>query len=204
MIEDHDFGEGTDMSTLTRQPSFQADNSLPNGDILYEMVDGQLVEKDVSTYAVWIANLLKDFLGPYCREAKIGTVLVENVFVLDAKRQLRRRPDVAVVLQEAWPVDQPPPPTGDWELIPGIAVEVISPNDTFVNVTRKVEEYFRYGVREVWVVIPEARIVRIHHATDDYTTFQADESFRSDLISGWSMSVAQLLPHRLEADIDED
>lgn len=192
------------MSTLTRQPSLQADDSLPNDAILYEMVDGQLVEKDVSTYAVWIANLLKDYLGPYCREAKIGTVLVENVFVLDVDRQLRRRPDVAVIMNETWPVGQPPPPTGDWQLIPDIVVEVISPNDTFVKVTRKIDEYFRYGVREVWVVVPESRIVRVYHATDDYTTFQPDEDFQSDIISGWSMSVAELLPHQLEAEIDED
>ncbi len=191
------------MSTVltTQQPA--QDDSVPTGDVLYEMVNGKLVEKDVSTYAVWIANLLKEHLDPFLQQAALGKILVENVFILDSRRKLRRRPDVAIVLAEKWPVDTPPPPTGDWELIPDIAIEVTSPHDSIAKVMGKTREYFRHGVTEVWVIIPEGRIVQVYRSVSDLTSFGPGDKIRSEMIPGWSMPVVELLPHALEAEIDE-
>jgi Uma2 family endonuclease len=72
-------------------------------------------------------------------------------------RDIRRRPDVAFVSAQKWPLDQPLPETGDWEVIPDLAVEVVSPNDVFQDVLKKMAEYFRLGVRQVWIIIPSHR-----------------------------------------------
>ncbi len=127
----------------------------------------------------------------------------ELVFILSAARKLRRRPDVAFISPEKWPVDQPPPPTGDWELIPDLAIEITSPHDTISKVTGKVREYFRHGVTEVWVIIPEGQLVQVHRSPNDITTFGPDEKVSSVMIPGWSIPVVELLPHELEAEIDE-
>ena len=89
-----------------------------------------------------------------CRRQRAWHVRTEMLFVLDAEHNLRRRPDVAFVSTARWPLDRALPETGDWDVVPDLAVEVISPNDVFKDVLAKVREYFHYGVQVVWVIAP--------------------------------------------------
>jgi Uma2 family endonuclease len=68
-----------------------------------------------------------------------------------------------------------------------LVVEVISPNDTWYLVTRKVEEYLSAGFRLVWIVDPNTRIVVVRRAdgsnswlreNDEITAEAALPSFR--------------------------
>ncbi len=47
-------------------------------------------------------------------------------------------------------------------MIPDLAVEVVSPTDSFYEVVGKVREYFDVGVRLVWVVIPSERLIYVY------------------------------------------
>src|SRR4030095_10001461 len=127
---------------------------------LYEIVNGQRVDlPPMSAYATWLASCLHGRLGPYIEDKGLGTSVVAMLFVLDAEHDLRRRPDVAFVSTARWPLDRALPMIGDWEVVPDLAVEVISPNDVFKDVLAKVREYFHYGVQVVWVIAPEERQV---------------------------------------------
>jgi Uma2 family endonuclease len=181
-------------SVLTPSPP-QPLAELPEEDLLYEVVDGVRVEKVVSAYSVWIANHLAYSIGPFAEEREIGTCVVEMVFILDMERDLRRRPDLAIVGAAKWPIGQPPPPKGDWELIPDLAVEVLSPGNGFEEMLGKLREYFDYGVTEVWIASPTERIVLIYRSLDDVTSYHAGQALTSDLVPGWSMPVQTLLPH---------
>lgn len=56
-------------------------------------------------------------------------------------------------------------PRGQSALVPVLAVEVLSPSNSWTQMRRKIDEYLAVGVREVWIVDPEAHTV---------------ETFRSD------------------------
>jgi len=130
---------------------------------LYEIVDGQRVDlPPMSVYTTWLASRLHGRLWPYVEEHGLGTCVMEMLFILDAERNLRRRPDVAFVLADRWPLDREIPTTGDWDIVPDLAVEVISPNDIFKDVLTKLHEYFQYGVQLVWAVVPEAQQVYVY------------------------------------------
>src|SRR5207249_9139187 len=108
---------------------------------LYEIVNGQKVElPPMSIYASLIAFQIGYILQAWSIQRRLGTVVVEALFILDAARNIRRRPDVAFVSAEKWPIDKPVPESGDWELIPDLAIEVISPNDLFQDVIGKMQE----------------------------------------------------------------
>ena len=112
-------------------------------ELLYEIVNGQRVElPPMSAYATWLASRLHSRLGPYAEDKGLGTSMTEMLFVLDAEHDLRRRPDVAFVSTARWPVDRALPRTGDWDVVPDLAVEVISPHDVFKEVLARVREYF--------------------------------------------------------------
>jgi Uma2 family endonuclease len=99
---------------------------------LYEIVNGQRVDlPPTSAYATWLASRLQGRLGPYTEEKGLGPSVIAMLFVLDIARDLRRRPDVTFVSAARWPLDRALPETGDWDVVPDLAIEVISPNDVF-------------------------------------------------------------------------
>lgn len=185
-------------SVLTPSPPPPA-AGLPDEDQLYEVVDGVRVEKTVSSYAAFIASELNVVLSPFVKRNGIGTSVTESIFILDEERDLRRRPDLALVTAAKWPVGEPPPPEGDWALIPDLAVEVLSPGNSFEKMIGKLQEYFDYGVTEVWIVSPAQRIVRVYRSLDDVKTFRVGQELTSEMAPGWSIPVETLLPHVAEA-----
>jgi Uma2 family endonuclease len=116
--------------------------------------------------------------------------------VLDAEHNLRRRPDVAFVSTARWPLDRALPRTGDWDVVPDLAVEVISPNDVFKDVLAKVREYFHYGVQVVWVVAPEERQVYVYDSPTHVRILAGqDELTGGDLVPGFRLPLVHLFQH---------
>ena len=57
---------------------------------------------------------------------------------------------------DRWPIDRPMSPTDEaWDVVPDLAVEVTSPIDLAEDLLHMVAEYFKAGVRMVWVVYPD-------------------------------------------------
>ena len=139
--------------------------SAPRSDeeALYEVVNGQRVElPPTSAYATLIASRLDYLLGPFVEAHALGTVVAQALFIFDPEADLRRRPDVAFVSSRRWPLDRSIPETGDWEVIPDLAVEVVSPNEGFEAVLAKTREYFEIGVEQVWIVSPLGKQLHVY------------------------------------------
>jgi len=164
---------------------------------LYEIVNGQRVElPPMSAYATWRASRLHGRLWPYAEDKGLGVSVAEMLFVLDAEHNLRRRPDVAFVSTARWPLDRALPETGDWEVVPDLAVEVISPNDVFKDVLAKVREYFHYGVQVVWVIAPEERQVYVYDAPTHVRILTGqDELPGGEVVPGFHMPLGLLFQH---------
>lgn len=161
---------------------------------LYEIVNGQRVKlPPMSIYAALITSCLAGHLFVFTRGSRVGRAVVEGMFILDAENDLRRRPDVAFVLAEKWPLDRAIPKSGDWDLVPDLAVEVVSPNDLFQDVIAKMKEYFRFGVRQVWMVVPEQKEVQIYDSpTAVRILTEADELDGGTLLPGFRLPVAAI------------
>jgi Uma2 family endonuclease len=168
---------------------------------LYEVVNGQKVElPPMSIYAVSIASLLQECLGPFARAHGLGRVVTEGLFVLDPVKDLRRRPDVAFVSAAKWPVNRPLPETGDWEIVPDLAVEVISPNDVYQDVHAKMREYFRHGVRQVWIVSPVDQEIYVYDSPTSLRVLTAaDELDGGALLPGLRLPVGSLFQQQPQA-----
>ena len=164
---------------------------------LYEIVNGQRVElPPMSAYATWLASRLHGRLWPYAEDKGLGTSVTEMLFVLDAEHNLRRRPDVAFVSTTRWPLDRALPETGDWDVVPDLAVEVISPNDVFKDVLAKVREYFHYGVQVVWVIAPEERQVYVYDAPTHVRILTGqDELMGGEVVPGFRLPLVHLFQH---------
>ena len=76
---------------------------------------------------------------------------------------------------------------------PELIVEILSPNDSWTEVTQKLRDYFAIGVRMVWVVDPAARTIYAYRSLTDIREFTASDLLPGDdVLPGFSVPVARL------------
>jgi Uma2 family endonuclease len=131
---------------------------------LCELVDGTLVEKAMGWRESFLAAALITILWTFVKPRRLGLVTGADG-MMRLVPGLVRIPDVAFISWQRLPgqriPDEPIP-----DLVPDLAVEVLSPSNTNREMTRKREEYFGAGARLVWLVDPIARIVEVYTAVD--------------------------------------
>ena len=84
------------------------------------------------------------------------------IFDLRPTVNRERRPVVAFVSYERWAIDRHMPNTRSWAVVPDLAIEVASPTNTVDDILEKLDEYFRVGVRLVWVVYPRQSMIYVY------------------------------------------
>jgi len=176
---------------LVLAPDPAVERSSTSDDTLYEIINGERVDlPPMSILSNMIAGHLYVVLASFLQTHRAGTVVVEALLIVDEDADTRRRPDVAFVSAERWPLDRPIPETGDWNVVPDLAVEVASPNDIFSDVVSKIGEYFAFGVREAWLVIPEERQVYAYSSPTEVRILTSAQSLESTLLPGLSIPLA--------------
>lgn len=175
---------------------------IPSDPPLYEVVNGREVElPPMGIPANWITSRLQVRLGLYAEERKLGQVIAETLFILDRTRNLRRRPDLAFVSAGRWPLDRPLPEAPAWDVIPDLAVEVISPTDLYQEVVGKVREYFYAGVRAVWIVLPRERQVYVYSSPIRVEILDETADFHGgDVLPGFRLQLGNVFPSIAQAE----
>lgn len=165
---------------------------LPD-DALYEVVDGEVREKEpMSAFAVQLAAVFLDALLNFLRTVPCGVASPEQLFLLRRQPALRRRPDVAFIRFDRWtPID----PTAEaWDVIPNLAVEVVSPHNTARDIEAKIVEYLAAGVEQVWVLHPETARLYVHQNPQVVHVYgEHDEVDASPVIPGFHFKLADLI-----------
>jgi Uma2 family endonuclease len=174
-------------------PNPVVERSSGSDEPLYEIVHGERVDlPPMSILSNMIAGHLYVTLVNYLRSHPVGTAVIESLLIFDDEATTCRRPDVAFVSAERWPLDRPIPETGDWRVVPDLAVEVASPNDIFSDAVGKLGEYFAHGVREAWQVIPEEQQVYVYTSPTEVRILTREKSLESPLLPGLSIPLAEV------------
>lgn len=161
---------------------------------LCELVDGVLVEKTMGFQESVLAALLIQYLGSFVRQHDLGVVAGADG-TLRLKAGLVRIPDVCFVSWDRLPGRQLPRGAIP-DLVPDLAVEVLSEGDTRKEMERKLSEYFSAGVRLVWCIDPKARTVRAHTAVSRSALIGEDQTLEGgDVLPGFALPVRQLFPN---------
>jgi Uma2 family endonuclease len=162
-------------------------------DMLYEVVNGTVVEKNVGASQVEIAVILVQYLGMFVRTHRLGRVVMEMIFRIDPGSDLQRRPDVAFISHARWPFHRRVPDVAVWDMVPDLATEVISRSNTADGVQEKIDEYFRAGVRLVWVVYPRQKIVHVYASPTRIEVLQLGQELDGgELVPGFRLPLAAL------------
>jgi Uma2 family endonuclease len=118
-----------------------------------DYVDGVVEERNVgeNDHAYW----QREILFYLCRfEREMGIYVIQEQRVQVGPTRFRV-PDIAVMLggRPTEPIFTTPPL---------ICIEVLSPEDRFSRLQQRIDDYLRFGVRQVWVVDPKTKRAWIH------------------------------------------
>ena len=176
------------MSTAT------AETLADLNDTLYEVVDGEIVEKP--PMGVWefeLASILQDILSPFARSHRLGRVVTEMIFDLGPPVNRQRRPDVAFISAASWPLSRRAPRAAAWAIVPELAVEIVSPSNPATHVIGKVLEYFAAGVSLVWVVYPDQEQVYAYDSPTSVRVFgRGDDLDGGAILPGFRLAIIDL------------
>ena len=158
---------------------------------LCELVDGTLVEKAMGVRESMLAMYLSEVIGPFIRANKLGLRTGADG-TWEILSGLVRLPDFAFVSWDRLPGRRvPTEPVPD--VVPDLAVEVLSRKNTRAEMDRKRGEYFRAGVRVVWEIDPRRRTVRVYEAADRFTDLTAADTLSGDpVLPGFTLPLADL------------
>jgi Uma2 family endonuclease len=82
---------------------------------------------------------------------------------------------------------------------PDLAVEVASPNDTYTEVSEKVEEWLDGGTPYVIVIDPKRQVLTLFRAQQPLRAYRASDTLElPDILPGWSLKVGDLFPAKAE------
>jgi Uma2 family endonuclease len=130
---------------------------------IYELVDGVLVEKVMGYPEGALASDITFLLRLYLQRNNLGDLAGADATMRIMPR-LVKIPDVSFVRWDKLPARQRPvEPIPD--LVPDLAIEVLSEGTTPAEMDRKLREYFLAGVEMVWQVDQRRRTVSVHTAT---------------------------------------
>jgi len=156
---------------------------------LCELIDGVLVEKTMGLRESCLAAVLIGLLRAFVAPRQLGIVTAPDGAMRLFPGQVRI-PDVAFVSGKRLPGGRMPrEPIPD--LVPDLAIEVLSESNSKAEMARKRVDYFGSGVLAVWEVDPESRTVAVFDSPDRFTTLNV-----ADTLEGAPVLPGFLLPIR--------
>ena len=122
-------------------------------------------------------------------QSGLGAAYAEPTLRVGGSRERTRRPDVAVIYGQL-----PADPDALISLVPAMVVEVISPNNTALDMHDKVEEYLAAGVQLVWQAFPQRRVI-IAYWPDRIDVLRPGDIITAEpVLPGFSCPVTDLFP----------
>ena len=154
-----------------------------------ELIDGEIIDMAPAGFehgrAVLAIGML---LRMHVRGKGLGEVLAGDPGFIISERTVRA-PDVAFV--DTAHAKQAPA-RGFMRFVPNLAVEVVSPGDSYSEVVAKARMWVAHGVALVWVVDPYSQTVEIYTPGRGVVQIGIDDRIDgADVLPGFSCAVSE-------------
>jgi Uma2 family endonuclease len=159
-----------------------------NSDRLFELVNGEIIEKRPTEQHGTVVGNLIFALKVYAKMHKPGRVGAEVRYRLPQDRANARMPDISYSS-----VRRPLVKTGGVPELPELAVEIKSPTDSIKRLREKADYYIANGVKLVWLVYPDQRMVEVYRpAADVEILFGSDTLSGYDVLPSFTLTLAEV------------
>ena len=134
---------------------------------------------------------LAKFIGLFVEQHNLGEVMVGEVGIY-----VRRDPDTiraADLLYISHERLAKASADDFLNVAPELVVEIMSPSDRWLDVRRKLRDYFSAGVDAVLVVEPDEQIISVFRSATEVSEFSADALLViEDILPGFTLPVAEI------------
>ena len=181
------------MTTTTRPMTADELLNMPADGFRYELVRGELRKMAPAGHDHGrIAAAIGARLYVHVTESRLGEVYAaETGFRLGSDPDHVRAPDAAFVRRARDEAARGT--TGFFPGAPDVAVEVISPSDSYTEVEEKVADWLGAGTLAVIVVDPRRRTVKVHRSLADSVALTEEDVLAiEDVVSGWRLPVKDI------------
>jgi Uma2 family endonuclease len=184
------------MTIATSSAAFTPEDLLQLEDEgLFELVDGQLVEKKMGYLAGKTVSLISHVLMIHLEKSPGGEVASEVTFQCFPRdpEQVRHPDIVFFTAGRAGAI----PDEGHVKIPPDLAIEIISPGDRINEFENKLADYRSADIKLVWEVNPTVRFVRVHHPNRKSELLEENDTLTGeDVLPGFTVRVDRLIPPR--------
>ncbi|MFN6567821.1 Uma2 family endonuclease [Dendronalium sp. ChiSLP03b] len=178
------------MVNIAGQLTLEEFLALPEGDVYYELVDGQATPKvSPKFFHSTLQAALLILIRAWCKGK--GRVLAEWAILL--KRQGKDwvpLPDLTYIsyerLPSSWKRNEACP------AIPELVIEIISPDQTMKQLEDKVKDYLAAGVLRVWVIDPEAINIRVFLSDGSCQVYTDNTPIVDELLQSLELTTRQI------------
>lgn len=157
-----------------------------------ELVKGRVIQMSPAGHfhGQYGADILF-YITQHVKARKLGRVYTAETGFMFPDGKTVRAPDVMFLSAARVPPDLPF--DGFLPVAPDLAVEVVSPADSFNEVTAKAESYLAVGVKLVWVVDPLGRRVYVYRPGDTVRRLDSSATLGGeDVLPGFALPVKAL------------
>jgi Uma2 family endonuclease len=156
-----------------------------------EVIDGILVEKVISSYESVLALLIAQWLNEFLEKHPLGVALgADGMLRILPKRT--RVPDISFIRWERFP-KRKLPRDRVFAVVPDLAIEILSPGNTAAEMDLKLKDYFRAGVRLVWLIDPERRAAKVYTSLDGFTEIKESGTLDGgEVLPGFRVKLKEL------------
>ena len=181
------------MEVIRKEATAEELIRIPDDGFRYELVRGELRRMTpAGNVHGRVAMNVALPLAQYVKAHNLGIVYAaETGFRLATDPDTVRAPDVAFVSRER--VEAVGEVEGYWPEAPDLAVEVISPNDSHVEVEEKILDWLEAGTKMVLAVNPRRRSVTLYRSQSDITILtRTDVLDGGDVVPGFQLTLQEI------------
>jgi Uma2 family endonuclease len=153
----------------------------------HELVDGELVDVSGNTPDHnYLRDLLISMLLPFVKEHKLGRVVSEQEYDFHGNAH---GPDITFVVPEKAKLFDSKKRVQ--RFVPDLAIEIVSENDAFKQLVKRVDRYRECGTQEAWIFDIDSRKALVFSGQRNAILGDNDQ-FESTLIPGFSIRLGDL------------
>lgn len=181
----------TTTQLMTAEEFYEWANRPENRGRICELERGTIVEmsRPGKQHGLICANITR-ILGNFAVKRQKGYVCSNDTGIIVMRNPDTVRGPNVLFFEDVENVEEVEEKYG--EKPPLLAVEVLSPNDMHGKLIPRLQEMFEFGIRQVWVLDPDARNVIVHYPdTKEKVAHENQELGGNDLLPGFICRVAE-------------
>ncbi|MEI8194503.1 MAG: Uma2 family endonuclease [Phycisphaerae bacterium] len=139
-----------------------------------------------------LAMTLGAAIHQFARGNALGVVVsAETGFIITRNPDTLLAPDAAFIRRDRIPADGLSDKFFDGP--PDLAVEIMSPHDSWQEVEHKTDLYINAGTRLVWIVNPKAKSVTVYQPGGQIKLLRAPDALSGeDVLPGFTLPIAEI------------